>query len=299
MKLDAKTIDKYFAGISQNELQRFQDFLATHPINHTSFKGKTVSYLCCGEGEKTMLTFSGGHSGPWAIYGSVQGFEKEFRVIVVDFSSCDNLDDFSACVNHVLELENIGKVCVTGQSLTGIFAQAYFRRNTDRVEAMVLTNTLAPKRESNKKWALILFRIFPFFLLNPLLKRSLAKVGKIEADVSPEVEERLAFRMALLRHDLDRIASKKKLLDLLQMIFEFNEKDASPIGDFDQWPGKVLIVTSEDEPYRKDVERLKSHYPQAELFSFPAGWRHAAPLIHMEKFQSLIKDFLLKSRPSS
>jgi len=293
MKLDAKTIDKYFAGVSPKEVQRFQDFLATHPLKQTHFRGKPVTYLSCGQGEKNMLTFSGGHSGPWAIYGSVTGFEQEFRLLVVDFSSCDNLDDFSACVNHVLELENIGKVCVTGQSLTGIFAQAYSRRNVDRVEAMVLTNTLAPKRESNKKWALILFRIFPFFLLNPLLKRSLGKMGKIEADVSPEVKEKLAFRMALLRHDLDRMASKKKLIDLLKMIFEFNEKDALPIGDFDQWPGKVLIVTSEDEPYRKDVEQLISLYPKAEIFSFPAGFRHAAPLVHMEKFQRLIRDFLL------
>ena len=299
MKLNARTIEKYFDGVSPKELQKFQDFLAIHPLKHTRFKGKSISYLCCGKGDKTMLTFSGGHSGPWSIYGSVKGFEKDFRMVVVDFSSCDNLDDFSACVNHVVELENIDKVCVTGQSLTGIFAQAYFRRNMDRVEAMVLTNTLAPKRERNRKWALVLFRILPFFLLKPLLKRSLARLGKIEADVPPEVEERLAFRVALLRHDLDRMASKRSLLDLLGMLFEFNEKDASPIGDFDQWPGKVLIVTSEDEPYREDVDMLMDLYPHSQIFSFPAGFRHAAPLIQMEKFQNLIKDFLLKSRPSS
>jgi pimeloyl-ACP methyl ester carboxylesterase len=294
MNLDAKTIQKYFDGISEKELRRFQDFLAAHPLKHTDFKGKSIPYLCCGKGKKTMLTFSGGHSGPWAIYSSVLGFEEEFRMVVVDFSSCHNLDDFCQRVNHVLGLEGIDKVCVIGQSLTGMFAQAYFRRNVDRVEAMVLTNTPAPKKESNKKAALALFRIFPFFLLKPLLKRSLARLGKIDATISPEIEDRLRFRMALLRHDLDREASKKTLLDLIRMLFEFNEMDSAPMENIEQWPGKMLIVTSEDEPYRKDVELLMSYYPHTELFSFPGGWGHAAPIIHMEKFQNLIKDFLVK-----
>ena len=293
MKLDALTIEKYFARISQKEFRRFQEFLATHPLKHTRFKGKSIPYLICGKGEKTMLTFSGGHSGPWAIYSSVLSFEEEFRMVVVDFSSLDNLDDFSQCVNHVLDTEKIVSVCVSGQSLTGMFAQAYFRRNMDRVEAMVLTNTLAPKLERNKKAALTIFRICPAFLLKPLIKRSLARVGKIDADVSPEVAERLAFRMALLRHDLDRMASKQTILDLVGMLFEFNEKDAASMANVDQWPGKVLIVTSEDEPYREDVKILMTLYPHTELFSFPAGWRHAAPLVHREKFQSLIRDFLL------
>jgi pimeloyl-ACP methyl ester carboxylesterase len=296
MNLDAKTIEKYFDGVSKKELQRFQDFLAAHPIKHTDFKGKSIPYCICGEGQKTMLTFSGGHSGPWAVYSSVLAFKREFRMVVIDFSSCDNLDDFNQRVNHVLGMEGVDRVCVTGQSLSGMFAQSYFRRNVDRVEAMVLTNTPAPKKERNKKAALTIFRIVPSFLLKPLLKRSLGRLGKIEATISPEIEDRLRFRMALLRHDMDRMASKKTLLDLIRMLFEFNEKDSAPIENIERWPGKVLIVTSEDEPYREDVEFLMSHYPHTELYSFPAGFRHAAPLIQMEKFQSLIRDFLLDKR---
>lgn len=299
MKLDTRTIDKYFAETSRKELQRFQEFLATHPLKHTRIRGKSISYLSCGKGERSMLTFSGGHSGPWAVYGSVKGFEQEFRMLVVDFTSCDNLDDFSLCVNHVLDEENVGTVCVTGQSLTGIFAQAYFRRNAERVEAMVLTNTLAPKKERNKQAAFTVFRVCPFFLIKPLIKRSLARVGKIEADVPPEVKEKLAFRMALLRHDIDRVATKRSLLELIRMLFEFNLKDAAPMEGLDRWPGKVLIVTSDDEPYREDVPLLMSLYPHTELFSFPAGFRHAAPLVHMEKFQSLIKDFLMDKGQAS
>lgn len=293
MNLDAQTIQKYFEGTSEQELQRFRDFLNAHPLKFTDFKGKSVPYYFCGEGKKTILTFSGGHSGPWAIYSSALGFEREFRLVVVDLTSCDNLDDFNGCVNHVLRLEGVDRVCVMGQSLSGMFAQAYFRRNMDRVEAMVLTNTLAPKKERNKKAALVIFRIIPSFLLIPLLKNKLAKVGKIDAPISPEIEERLRFRMALLRHDMDRVASKKALLGVMRMIFEFNEKDAVPLENIGRRPGKVLIVTSEDEPYREDVEVLMNHYPHSELFSFPAGCRHAAPLIHKEKFQRLIRDFLL------
>ena len=296
MKLDSQMIEKYFDGISEKELRRFQDFLDSHPLMHTVFEGMSIPYYSCGKGAKTILMFSGGHSGPWAAYSSVLGFEREFRVVVVDFSSCDNLDDFSRCVNHVLESERIDKVCVTGQSLTGMFAQAYFRRNVDRVEAMVLTNTLAPKKEKNKKAALFLFRIFPSFLLIPLIKKKLGQIGEIDAEIPAKVEERLRFRMALLRHDIDREANKKKLLDVVRLLFEFNEKDAVPMAEIGQWPGRVLIVTSEDEPYRDDVQLLRKQYPRSEIYSFPAGCRHAAPLIHKEKFQNLIRDFLLQDR---
>ena len=98
--------------------------------------------------------------------------------------------------------------------------------------------------------------------------------------------------MALLRHDMDRVASKKALLGLIHLIFEFNEKDAVPKENIDRWPGKVLIVTAEDEPYREDVKFLTELYPRAEIFSFPAGCGHTAPLVHREKFQHLIEDFL-------
>jgi len=293
MNLDAKTIRKYFDGISDRDLQEFRDFLNDHPLKFADYRGVSVPYYILGEGEKTILTFSGGHSGPWALYSTALEFEREFCLAVIDLTSCDNLDGLNGRVNHVLRSEGIDRVCLMGQSLSGIFAQAYFRRNADRVEAMVLVNTPAPKKERNKKAALAIFRIIPSFLLIPLLKNKLSKMGKIDVPISAEIEERLRFRMALLRHDMDRVASKKALLGLIRMIFEFNEKDAAPMENIDRWTGKVLIVTSEDEPYREDVDILMNHYPHNELFSFPAGGGHTAPLIHREQFQRLIRDFLL------
>jgi pimeloyl-ACP methyl ester carboxylesterase len=294
MKLDSRTIKKYFKGTSEDEMRRFRDFLAAHPLKETEFKGKSISYYCYGGGDKTVLAFSGGHTGPWGVYNFVLGFEQKFRVVVVDFSSCVSLDNFSQCVNHVLETEGIGPVCLTGQSLTGMFAQSYFRRNMDRVESMVLTNTLAPRRERNKKGALAMMRLFPSFLLNPLLKKKLSGLGKIEGEISPEAEERLRFRMALLLHDMDLVGSKKILLHILKMLFEFNAEDEPLPGAFKQWPGRVLIVTAEDEPYREDVDSLMKIYPHTELYSFPAGWGHSAPLVHMEKFQTILVNFFNK-----
>ncbi len=291
MKIEAQAIKKYFRGTSEKELCRFQDFLDTHTLKCTEIEEKSIPYYCCGQGEKTVLAFSGGHTGPWGVYNFVHEFEREFRVVVVDFSSCASLDDFSRCVNHVLDSEGIGRVFLTGQSLTGMFAQAYFRRNMDRIEAMVLTNTLAPKRERNKKKALVMMRLFPSFLLIPLLKKKLSGLGKFEGEISPEAEGRLRFRMALLLHDMDHIGSKKTLLNIIKMLFEFNAEDEPFPESFKQWPGRVLIVTAEDEPYREDVDSLMKIYPPAELYSFPVGWGHSAPLVHMEKFQSLLKNF--------
>jgi pimeloyl-ACP methyl ester carboxylesterase len=291
MRLDARTIAKYFDGISEKELRNFQDFLESHTLKRAEFDQKSICYYCCGNGEKTVLAFSGGHTGPWAVYNFVLGFEREFRVVVVDFSSCEHLDDFSRCVNHVLDSEGIGRVCLTGQSLTGMFAQAYFRRNAERVEKMVLTNTLAPKKEKNKKTALAIMRLIPSFLLNPLLKKKLSGLGKTEGEISPEAEEKLRFRMALLLHDMDQMGSKKTLLGVLKMLYEFNAEEADYLKVSERWPGSVLIVTAEDEPYREDVDSLSKLYPHSKIYSFPPGWGHSAPLVHMQKFHTLLKNF--------
>jgi len=295
MQINDEIIKKYYSDVSQTEFKRLHDFLKTHTIKQINFNGKSIPYYSCGEGEKTMLTFSGGHSGVEVLYESILGFENQYKMVVVNISPFNRLDDFSAGVNYILDEEGVGRVSVLGQSASGIFAQTYFKRNYDRVDAMVLTNTLAPNKKKNKKWGVFLIHLFPFSVLKAIFKKKVRSWTPPEGKLPPEAVERIRFKQAFMRHIIDMQFSKKNIMPLINIALEFNEKDEYPFEDFKDWKGKILIVTSEDDVCYKYVDTLMKHLPNTELFKFPVGYKHMAPMVFRDEFQNRIKDFFNKT----
>jgi len=274
--IDERSIKKYYADVSQTELKRLQDFLETHEIREIDVEGKSIKYYSCGKGEQTILTFSGGHSGLETVYETVLGFENDFRMVVVDISLFISPSEFSQGVNKVLEKEGVGQVFVTGQSLSGMYSQIYFKRNYNTVDAMVLTNTFAPSQKKSKKWGLTLLRLFPFFLLKAIFKL------------------RMQFKSAFMKQVVEQQFSKRFLMNAADMAFQFHKDEEYTVEDFKDWKGKILIISSKDDPCYKDLDILKKNLPHTEIFLFPEGYRHMAPMVFRDEFHNRIKDFFKK-----
>jgi pimeloyl-ACP methyl ester carboxylesterase len=151
-------------------------------------------------------------------------------------------------------------------------------------------NTFGPKKERNKRAGLWIIRIFPGFILRPLFMKKLSRLAA--ADIPPEAEERVGFNVALLKEMFSTKFNKKAMLSALKLVFEFNERDAYKLEDFKEWKGKVLVITAEDDPYFKDTDDLMKNLPNTELYTFPKGVGHMAPLIHPDKFFGKIDEFL-------
>lgn len=291
--IDERSIKKYYADVSQAELKKLQDFLETHEIRETDVEGKSIKYYSCGKGEQTILTFSGGHSGLETVYETVLGFENDFRMVVVDISLFKSPSEFSQGVNKVLEREGVGRVFVTGQSLSGMYSQIYFKRNYNSVDAMVLTNTFAPSQKQSKKWGLTLLRLFPFFLLKAIFKQKLHKWTPA-AEIPMDAKERMQFKSAFMKQVVDQQFSKGFLMNAANMAFQFHKDEEYTVEDFKDWKGKILIVSSKDDPCYKDLDILRKHLPHSELFLFPEGYRHMAPMVFRDEFHDRIKDFFKK-----
>ena len=60
------------------------------------------------------------------------------RVVVIDGSPFDDLERLSDGANRVLDHEGVDRLIVLGQSLAGILGQIYLKRNSERVDAVVL-----------------------------------------------------------------------------------------------------------------------------------------------------------------
>ena len=219
-------------------------------------------------------------------------------MVVVDISEFCNLDDFSTAVNQILDREGVERVFVMGQSASGVFAQAYTKRNLHRIDALILTNTFAPSPKKNRRWGFILLRIIPIFLLRAVFNKKLRGWTGPEDKLSPDTRERIQFKAAFLRHMIDAHFTKRTIMNLVRMIFEFNEKDAHPESELSDWNGRVLIITSPDDVCHKDIEILNKQYPDAKLFEFEEGHKHLAPIVHRDRFLETIKAFFDRTPPS-
>lgn len=290
--MSRKSLDKFYQGVSQAEIRNFQQFKKTHQRKQLIYNGQTVEYLSCGQGEKTILLPPGGFGILPPEYGfrSITHFEKNYKVIAPDVSRVRCLDEAIDILNRILDAEGIDTIIVVGGSGAGITAQSYFKRNFTRIEAMVLYNTFGPKKERNKQAGLWIVRLFPGFILRPLFMKKLSRLAA--AEIPPEAEERMGFNVALLKEMFSTKFNKRAMLSALKLAFEFNEKDAYNLEDFKGWKGKVLVITAEDDSYFKDTDDLMKNLPNAELYSFPKGVAHMAPLIHPDKFFGLIDQFL-------
>ncbi|OGD27046.1 MAG: hypothetical protein A2Y56_02345 [Candidatus Aminicenantes bacterium RBG_13_63_10] len=283
---------KILEAISGTETARFRSFLESHPGKKVEINGKTIPYLACGSGRRTLLTFAGGWGGVELSYDFVLGFEDRNRVIVVDVSAFDDPAEMSRGIDAVLDRESAGRVVVFGQSLSGIIGQSYFKRRYDRADGLVLTNTPAPRKERSKKWALIVLKGIPLGLIKALVRKKMTRLAEFPQPIPAEVQERRKFVAGLLERMLFVYWTKKNILNILTLAFAFNEKDAYAGDSFPGWKGKVLVVTSPDDPYHPDAELLMKNLPGAELVEFPSGFGHLAPQIHRDEFYGRIQRFI-------
>lgn len=290
---DARNYETYFKGVPEEELRTFQLFLKTHSSKHIEWKGQRISYLSSGQGDRTVLLPPGAGGGifpPELGFRSITNFEQGYRVIAPGSAVVESLDELSDVLNGILKEEGIEDVIVVGGSGAGIIAQTYFKRNASRVKAMVLYNTLAPRKERNKKWARWILRTLPASVTGAIAKKKLATL--FPSAVPDEAKGRIALTRAFLSAVTSEAFDKEILLSFVDLVFEFNEQDSYSLKDFKNWTGKTLIMTCEGDPGFKDTDYLTSNLPNTRLYTFPKELGHLAPLIHMETFNEVVKGFL-------
>ena len=109
--------------------------------------------------------------------------------------------------------------------------------------------------------------------------------------VDPRAEEGARFGLAHLDEVMTNHFTKKKLVNILSVMSEFG-REGYTRADFAGWPGKALIVASEDDASFKDLEWFTENLPNAGSHTFPKGLGHLPQLVYRDKLESLIRGFL-------
>ncbi len=87
--------------------------------------------------------------------------------------------------------------------------------------------------------------------------------------------------------------TKKKLTNLIHVMSEFT-REGYTRADFPDLQGKALIVVSEDDAGFRDLQWLTDNLPNAESEILPKGLGHLPQLVHGDKIERLIRDFLAR-----
>jgi deazaflavin-dependent oxidoreductase (nitroreductase family) len=270
--------------------EELRQFRATHPLKHTTVGEVGWEYIASGEGEEALLILPGGAMVGEAGFTRIPAFEDRYRVIAPSYAPVSTAAELLDGLAGVLDAEGVGAAHVLGPSYGGIVAQSFVHRHPERVQSLILANTLVPPR--NFLWPstafLALVPLMPPGWLRALRERALARAFSGVASVSPADQ---AF-WGEYQHGLVSRLSKAEMRDMYRLGIDLMKSFRFTPEDLDSWPGRILILESDEDPVTPDQRaELRRCYPLAGVHTF-RGAGHTPWMSHREEYLSIIKEFL-------
>ena len=285
--------DEIYGKVPREQVARLKEFRLTHAYKQLIAGDTKWRYISCGQGDQTLLLLPGALSTGESTFPLITAFENEYRIIAPSYSLLLTMTGLCDGIAHILETEALNQTHVLGGSYGGLVAQYFVRKYPTKARSLILSHTfvLTPKYAKPLWLAAKLFLAFPQSLFVPVLKLRLDKMllSTLRAANHPEAEFWRAYLNEAIASNLLKevfIHQNKCLLDLA------HQPQFTP-DDLKGWPGKVLIIESDDDPAIKAQDRLllRSTYPKAQVHTFrDAG--HASSILKREEVLSIIRSFL-------
>jgi len=256
-------------------------------------RGVEWHYVTGGRGEQTLLLFHGAVGGAETMRWLASAFEDEYRTITPTVADVSSLGEVCDAASAILDREHVGRAVVFGGSFGGMVAQAFFQRRRAQVQDLVLLSTgvPSPKVGARTKWVTALMRLFPFSIMRALLKYEISR--HLGAPFPAEHAARIAEFRQKLDHYFEHTLTKRTLLSRVALSVDFNRSGRYAPGDSADWPGRVLVIESDNDTMIPPEERrrLRETYPRALVCTF-AGAGHMIPLLRLEELVGVVKAFL-------
>jgi pimeloyl-ACP methyl ester carboxylesterase len=180
-------------------------------------------------------------------------------------------------------------VHIHGHSLGGAVAQAYVRAHPDQVRTVALANIGVPSAQRMRLARLLMLLLT---LIPGRAARSLFE-ARIRRNLASLPEEERIFYTHYLAELSSKYLTKGYLLNQLRCMQDFVDRYHLAPQDLLGWPGRILILESQDDTGFTVAERraLRELYPQAQVHTFAAAG-HFAGAVRREEYDDVLARFL-------
>ncbi|MCZ6917384.1 MAG: alpha/beta hydrolase [Gemmatimonadetes bacterium] len=263
-------------------------------IRGLNIEGHHWRYDMAGHGDDTLLLLTGGAGEGNPIADTLGPLADEIVILAPVYPPLATIEQLLSGIVWILDREGISKAHMFGASLGGAIAQCLVRRHPDRVKSLMLANTAAPVPWAGPLVRTVrgVFRALPGGWLVETMKKKLTKTMASSKAERPAVRRKIDETMAGF--------AKVDLLAMCDYVADYHSHYRFTNADLSGWPGRVLIIESEDDPMvpRRHRERLKRLYPNAKVHTFAAGGH--APGLHdpaamLDLMQGFLSDRIARS----
>lgn len=285
--------DRTYAKVPAEQVARLKEFRLTHPYKRLTVGDTKWEYISCGQGEQTLLLLPGALSVGESTFPLINALEKNYRIIAPSYALSLTMTGLCRGLAHLLESERVNQAHVFGGSYGGLVAQYFVRQYPAKARSLILSHTFvfSPKLTTPIWLAGKIFPAFPKRLFVPILKLRLNRMllSTLRAANHPEAEFWRAYLDEALAADL----LKEVFIHQNSCLLELARQPQFTPDDLRDWPGKVLIIESDDDPAIGPHDRalLRSTYPHAQVHTCRDGG-HASSILKPEEFFSIVRSFL-------
>lgn len=287
------TFDEIYKNVPAEQVAWLKAFRLAHSYKQVTAGDVQWQYICCGRGEQTLLLLPGALSAGESTFPLITAFENEYRIIAPSYSLSLTMAGLCAGIAGILEAEAVNEVHLFGGSYGGLVAQYFVRQYPLKVRSLILSHTfILTEKYAKPLWiGAKLFAGLPQSLFVPLLKLRLDKMllSTLRAHNHPEAE----FWRAYLNEAIASGRLKEVFIHQNKCLLDLTHQRQFTDEDLKQWPGKILIIDSNDDPAisARDRSLLRSTYPLAQVHTFDKAG-HASFIVRREEAASIVRTFL-------
>jgi lipase len=287
------TFAEIYTRVPAEQVARLKAFRLVHPYKQLTIGEAHWQYINCGQGKQTLLLLPGALSVGESVFPLITAFEHEHRIIAPSYPLSLTMTGLCEGIARILEAESVNEAHVFGGSYGGLVAQYFVRQYPMKVRSLILSHTFILDRKYKKAFWIAgkLFPALPQSLFVPLLRLRLERMlfAKLRAVNHPETE----FWRAYLNEAISSGLLKDVYIHQNMCLLDLTRQPMFAGDDLKRWPGKILIIESEDDAAisARDRAALKTTYPQAQVHTF-ADAGHASSIVRREEVISIITTFL-------
>ena len=285
--MSTQLLGSAFRGVPAEQVERLLTFRATHPRAHLDLLGAEWSFLQGGQGAEAVVILPGGERISDLAFSLMEQFEREYRCLYPSYPPLSTISDLVDGLAVLLDRLALDHVALFAPSFGGDVGQCLVRRYSQRVSKLILMNTGIPDERvgrATERTKPLVTRL-PLSLMRVLVERVLARALAVRP------EEQLFWR-AMLRELVAQL-TRADMVSSFDDTIDYRLHYHFAPTDLKDWPGKVLILQSDDDPATRPPMRLalRALYPGAQVHVFhQAG--HTPFLSQPDQFYPLVRTFL-------